>query len=244
MLVSGFNVRMRPAQRFITVEDYRRAARRKLPDFVWAYLDGGAEDLVTLRENRTGFSAWSLRSRVLTAHGKRDLSTSVAGMDLSLPGDDRAYRLHRPRQLARRRRFGPRSRGGGHAHGGQHGLLLVDRGDRPSRRQGSRLPALPARGRPHGKADASGLGRRLPRAVRHRGRAGRGAARGREADGHVHAALDDAARAWQTSRGTRSGPTGRYATSGSRDAAWCAAAPWAQPRNRCRSRRATWCNPP
>ena len=85
MIVSGFDVRLRPAQRYVTVEDYRRAARRKLPNFVWAYLDGGAEDLVTLRENRTGFSAWSLRSRVLTGAGAPDLSTTVGGAEISLP---------------------------------------------------------------------------------------------------------------------------------------------------------------
>lgn len=85
MIVSGFDLRLQPAQRHITVEDYRRAARRKLPDFVWAYLDGGAEDLVTLRENRTGFSSWSLRSRVLSGSGTPDLSTTVAGTELSLP---------------------------------------------------------------------------------------------------------------------------------------------------------------
>jgi len=85
MIVSGFDVRLRPPQRYITVEDYRRAAHRKLPNFVWAYLDGGAEDLVTLRENRTGFSAWSLRSRVLTGTGTPDLSTTVAGSTISLP---------------------------------------------------------------------------------------------------------------------------------------------------------------
>ena len=85
MIVSGFDFRLKPAQRHITVEDYRRAARKKLPDFVWAYLDGGAEDLVTLRENRTGFSAWSLRSRVLTGKGTPDLATMVAGSEISLP---------------------------------------------------------------------------------------------------------------------------------------------------------------
>jgi len=85
MIVSGFDFRMRPAQPHITVEDYRRAARAKVPAFVWAYVDGGAEDLVTLRENRTGFSAWSLRSRVLTGVGTPDLSTTIAGMNISLP---------------------------------------------------------------------------------------------------------------------------------------------------------------
>ena len=85
MIVAGFDVRLRPVHSFVTVEDYRRAARRRLPDFVWAYLDGGAEDLVTLRENRTGFSAWSLRSRVLTGKGKPSLSTNVVGKDISMP---------------------------------------------------------------------------------------------------------------------------------------------------------------
>jgi L-lactate dehydrogenase (cytochrome)/(S)-mandelate dehydrogenase len=85
MLISGFDVRLRPRDRYVTVEDYRRAARRRLPDFVWAYLDGGAEDLVTLRENRTGFSAWSLRARMLTGAGKPDLSTEAMGEKLSFP---------------------------------------------------------------------------------------------------------------------------------------------------------------
>ncbi len=85
MIVSGFDLRLRPVHRYVTVEDYRRAARARLPNFVWAYLDGGAEDLVTLRENRTGFSAWSLRSRVLTGKGKPDLSTTVVGKDIKFP---------------------------------------------------------------------------------------------------------------------------------------------------------------
>jgi L-lactate dehydrogenase (cytochrome)/(S)-mandelate dehydrogenase len=85
MLISGFDVRLTPRDRYVTVEDYRRAARKRLPDFVWAYLDGGAEDLVTLRDNRTGFAAWSLRARMLTGHGKPDLTTEAMGEQLSLP---------------------------------------------------------------------------------------------------------------------------------------------------------------
>ncbi|MGG5822095.1 alpha-hydroxy acid oxidase [Falsiroseomonas sp. HW251] len=85
MMIAGFDVRLRPRDRYVTVEDYRRAARRRLPDFVWAYLDGGAEDLVTLRGNRTGFSAWSLRAHMLTGNGKPDLSTEAMGEKLSLP---------------------------------------------------------------------------------------------------------------------------------------------------------------
>jgi L-lactate dehydrogenase (cytochrome)/(S)-mandelate dehydrogenase len=85
MMIAGFDLRLRPRDRFVTVEDYRQEARRRLPEFVWAYLDGGAEDLVTLRENRTGFSAWSLRARTLTGNGKPDLSTEAMGERLDFP---------------------------------------------------------------------------------------------------------------------------------------------------------------
>jgi isopentenyl diphosphate isomerase/L-lactate dehydrogenase-like FMN-dependent dehydrogenase len=85
MIVSGFDLRLTPLHRYVSVEDYRRAARRRLPDFVWAYLDGGAEDLVTLRGNRTGFAAWALRWRVMRGTGRPDLATQAAGMPLSLP---------------------------------------------------------------------------------------------------------------------------------------------------------------
>ena len=69
----------------ITVEDYRRAARRAVPDMVWAYVDGGAEDHTTLRANRRAFDRWCLRTHVLTGKEARDLSVEVAGVPLSLP---------------------------------------------------------------------------------------------------------------------------------------------------------------
>ena len=69
----------------LTVEDYRKLARRAVPDMVWAYVDGGAEDLVTLRANRDAFSQWSLQPRVLTGKEGTDLATKVAGVSLSMP---------------------------------------------------------------------------------------------------------------------------------------------------------------
>ncbi|HSS11719.1 MAG TPA: alpha-hydroxy acid oxidase [Acidimicrobiales bacterium] len=69
----------------ITVEDYRRLARRAVPNMVWAYVDGGAEDHTTLRANRQAFERWCLRSLVLTGKEARDLSVEVAGVPLSLP---------------------------------------------------------------------------------------------------------------------------------------------------------------
>jgi L-lactate dehydrogenase (cytochrome)/(S)-mandelate dehydrogenase len=52
---------------------------------VWAYVDGGAEDLRTLRANREAFDRWALRTQVLTGNEATDLSVEVAGVRLSLP---------------------------------------------------------------------------------------------------------------------------------------------------------------
>ncbi|GAA4482059.1 alpha-hydroxy acid oxidase [Rhodococcus olei] len=83
MSAISFDVSMR--SRPITVEDYRRKARRALPTMVWAFVDGGAEDEVTLRANRTAFDRWQLRSKVLTGNAGTSLSTKVGGVELSLP---------------------------------------------------------------------------------------------------------------------------------------------------------------
>ncbi|HZQ57771.1 MAG TPA: alpha-hydroxy acid oxidase [Acidimicrobiales bacterium] len=69
-----------------SVEDYRRLARRAVPRMVWAYIDGGAEDMRTVADNRSAFDRWRLRQRVLTGYPARDdLSVTVAGETLELP---------------------------------------------------------------------------------------------------------------------------------------------------------------
>ena len=80
-----FAYRLRSPETLISVEDYRRAAGRRVPRMVWNYVEGGADDLVTVRRNRTSFSRWSLRARMMTAYPERDLSTTVAGVEVSLP---------------------------------------------------------------------------------------------------------------------------------------------------------------
>jgi len=68
------------------VNDYRRLAQRSVPRMVWAYVDGGAEDMTTLRDNRSAFGRWSLRQRVLTGLPPgEDLSVEVGGVPLDLP---------------------------------------------------------------------------------------------------------------------------------------------------------------
>lgn len=69
----------------ITVEDYRRRARRAVPGMVWAFVDGGADAEWTMAENRTAFDRWTLRSKVLTGYSGTRLGASIAGTELSLP---------------------------------------------------------------------------------------------------------------------------------------------------------------
>jgi isopentenyl diphosphate isomerase/L-lactate dehydrogenase-like FMN-dependent dehydrogenase len=83
--VTAFDYKLTSRAGPITVEDYRRLARRAVPSMVWAYVDSGAEDLGTLQANRTAFSRWCLRAHVLTGMEATDLSVEVAGVPLSMP---------------------------------------------------------------------------------------------------------------------------------------------------------------
>ena len=69
----------------INIEDLRRIARRKLPRFVFTYVDGGAEDEVTLNCNRAAFARLQFRPRTLVDVSKRDSSTLLLGNMSALP---------------------------------------------------------------------------------------------------------------------------------------------------------------
>ena len=71
--------------RVVNIEDLRRLARRRLPRAVFDYMDGGAADEVTLRENCRAFQEVVLRPRHALAHQKYDLRTSVVGQEISFP---------------------------------------------------------------------------------------------------------------------------------------------------------------
>ena len=60
-------------------------ARRRLPRAVFDYMDGGAGDEVTLRENCRAFQEVILRPRHAVALEKCDLRTRVLGHDISFP---------------------------------------------------------------------------------------------------------------------------------------------------------------
>jgi isopentenyl diphosphate isomerase/L-lactate dehydrogenase-like FMN-dependent dehydrogenase len=71
--------------RVINIGDFRRLAKRRLPAVVFAYIDGGAEDEITLRENSRAFSDISFRPRQCVAVPTCDLRTTVHGRTFELP---------------------------------------------------------------------------------------------------------------------------------------------------------------
>jgi len=75
----------RRLRRAASVQDLRRIAKRRLPGGVFDYIDGGAEDEITLRANRAAFDAVGFRPRVLRGVEKVDISASLLGRPLALP---------------------------------------------------------------------------------------------------------------------------------------------------------------
>jgi L-lactate dehydrogenase (cytochrome) len=65
--------------------DFREAARRRLPRFLFDYADGGAGDEQTMAANRADLAAIALRQRVLCDVAEIDLSTTLFGQARPLP---------------------------------------------------------------------------------------------------------------------------------------------------------------
>jgi len=68
-----------------SIEDFRTAARRHLPRFLFDYADGGAFAEETLRRNVADMRDISLRQRVLRDVATVDLGTTLFGRRLPLP---------------------------------------------------------------------------------------------------------------------------------------------------------------
>ncbi len=89
-----------------TVADYRTAAGRFLPKFAFAYLEGGAENEITLRRNRAAFDALAFKPRVLRDVSVIDTRTTLAGCPVAWPavvgptGLNGVFRRHADEKLA------------------------------------------------------------------------------------------------------------------------------------------------
>ena len=75
----------RRLQRCVTVDDFRRIAKRRIPRGVFDYIDGGAEDERTLSGNSSSFSRLEWRPRVLRDVSRLDTTTTILGESLSMP---------------------------------------------------------------------------------------------------------------------------------------------------------------
>ena len=69
----------------VNIDDLRRLALRRLPNGVFNYIDGGAEDEVTMRANREAFRRWNFAPRVLRDMSQVDTSTTLLGRRLPFP---------------------------------------------------------------------------------------------------------------------------------------------------------------
>ncbi len=65
--------------------DFRKLAKKKLPEPIFHYIDGGADDEVTLNRNTDSFNECDLVPNILTNVGKPDLSTTIFGRKIDMP---------------------------------------------------------------------------------------------------------------------------------------------------------------
>ncbi|RBO95977.1 alpha-hydroxy acid oxidase [Pseudochrobactrum asaccharolyticum] len=65
--------------------DFRRLAQKRLPQPIFNYIDGGADDEVTLRRNSTAFETCDLVPNILRGVDDVDLSVETMGVKLDLP---------------------------------------------------------------------------------------------------------------------------------------------------------------
>ncbi len=69
----------------VTAGDYRRLARRRLPHFLFDYIDGGANDERTMAANQADFDRVCLQQRVLRDVSQVDTACVLGGQEASMP---------------------------------------------------------------------------------------------------------------------------------------------------------------
>jgi L-lactate dehydrogenase (cytochrome) len=69
----------------VTADDYRRLAAKRLPRFLFDYVDGGAGEEQTLAANRADFQGYHLRQRVLRDVSRVDTGTSLCRQAARMP---------------------------------------------------------------------------------------------------------------------------------------------------------------
>ena len=89
------------------IDDLRTLAKRRLPRSMFHYIDGGADDEVTLRRNTDAFDDYELQPRFLRPVNEIDTSVTVLGRNLDVPfliaptGMSRLFHHHKENAVAR-----------------------------------------------------------------------------------------------------------------------------------------------
>ena len=76
---------MSTASKAFSIEDLRSAARHRLPQAIFDFFDGGAEDEVTLSDNRAAFRRIRLLPKVLTDVSQIETGVQLLGSAAALP---------------------------------------------------------------------------------------------------------------------------------------------------------------
>jgi 4-hydroxymandelate oxidase len=74
-----------PSSSLICIREFEKAARAALSSMAWDYYRSGADAERTLRENVRAYRQWEIHYRVLVDVSRRELSTNILGIPVSMP---------------------------------------------------------------------------------------------------------------------------------------------------------------
>ncbi len=77
--------RHRRFERAMNIDEIAAIARRRLPNFVYEYIEGGSDDEVSLANNRAIFERYRFTPRTLTDVSQRSLTCQVLGREIAMP---------------------------------------------------------------------------------------------------------------------------------------------------------------
>src|SRR5947209_17294962 len=75
----------RALRRYLSLDDFEPAARRRLPKFLYGYIAGAVETDAALRDNRRAFDEYGFVPRVLNDVSSRNQMTTLFGVTYAAP---------------------------------------------------------------------------------------------------------------------------------------------------------------
>jgi L-lactate dehydrogenase (cytochrome) len=75
----------RSLRRYLSLDDFEPAARRRLPRFLYGYISGGAESDAAVADNRRAFGEYGFIPRVLNDVSNREQTTTLFGKTYAAP---------------------------------------------------------------------------------------------------------------------------------------------------------------